>query len=120
MLKEYKDFVIRSLYFTNTASGTLFRDWVGRRFFDKFQIQPDKIEVLQEDKYTKSDDPKDVHWIGKLTLILTINGESYSLTRDWEEEYNYDTNHPCYNDDYYYESEVCHSYKTAKELLKNL
>ena len=86
-------------------------------YIDSLRPEGDKIEAVIP---TKSDDPKDVFWIGKLTLTLTINGETYSLTRDWEEEYNYDTNHPCYNDDYYYESEVCHSYKTAKELLKNL
>lgn len=120
MKREYKDFIIRALYFTIPSSGPGLRDWVGRRFFDKFGIQPDKIDVLQEDKYTKSDNVSGTSWIGKLTLSLTIDGETYSLTRDWEAEYEYDTKHPCYNDDYYYESEVCHSVITAKELLRNL
>ncbi len=120
MLKEYKVFMIKGMYNTITASGPSLRDFLGRKFFKVFGIQPDKIEVFQEDKYTKADNPKDVVWIGKLTLTLTIAKESYSVTRDFGEEYENDIKHPCYNDDYFYESEVCYSYKKCLELLKGL
>ena len=120
MLKEYKVFVIDGLYNTIPSSGPSFREWMGRRFVNRFGVQPDKIEVLQEDKYTKGDSPSETSWIGKLTLNLTIDGETYSITRDWEKELEHDIKHPCYNDDYFYESESCHSYKTRIELLRNL
>ena len=120
MLKEYKVFMIKGMYNTITASGPSLRDFLGRKFFKEFGIQPDKIEVLQEDKYTKADNPKDVVWIGTLTLKLTIDGESYSVTRDFNEEYENDIKHPCYNDDYFYESESCFSHKKKIELLKSL
>ncbi len=120
MNKEYKVFMIRGMYNTITASGPSLRDFLGRKFFKEFGIQPDKIEVFQEDKYTKADNPKDVVWIGTLTLKLTIDGESYSVTRDFNEEYENDIKHPCYNDDYFYESESCFSHKKKIELLKSL
>ena len=120
MLKEYKVFMIKGMYNTITASGPSLRDFLGRKFFKEFGIQPDKIEVLQEDRYTKADNPKDVVWIGTLTLKLTIDGESYSVTRDFNEEYENDIKHPCYNDDYFYESESCFSHKKKIELLKSL
>jgi hypothetical protein len=120
MLKEYKVFMIKGMYNTITASGPSLRDFLGRKFYKQFGIQPDKIEVLQEDKYTKADNPKDVVWIGTLTLKLTIDGESYSVTRDFGEEYENDIKHPCYKDDYFYESESCFSYKKKIELLKSL
>jgi len=120
MLKEYKVFMIKGMYNTITASGPSLRDFLGRKFFKEFGIQPDKIEVFQEDKYTKADNPKDVVWIGTLTLKLSIDGESYSVTRDFGEEYENDIKHPCYKDDYFYESESCFSYKKKIELLKSL
>jgi len=120
MLKEYKVFMIKGMYNTITASGPSLRDFLGRKFYKQFGIQPDKIEVLQEDKYTKADNPKDVVWIGTLTLKLSIDGESYSVTRDFGEEYENDIKHPCYKDDYFYESESCFSYKKKIELLKSL
>jgi hypothetical protein len=120
MLKEYKVFMIKGMYNTITASGPSLRDFLGRKFYKQFGIQPDKIEVLQEDKYTKADNPKDVVWIGTLTLKLIIDGESYSVTRDFGEEYENDIKHPCYKDDYFYESESCFSYKKKIELLKSL
>ncbi len=120
MNKEYKVFMIRGMYNTITASGPSLRDFLGRKFFKEFGIQPDTIEVFQEDKYTKADNPKDTVWIGTLTLKLTIDGESYSVTRDFNEEYENDIKHPCYNDDYFYESESCFSHKKKIELLKSL
>ena len=120
MLKEYKVFMIKGMYNTITASGPSLRDFLGRKFYKHFGIQPDKIEVFQEDKYTKADNPKDVVWIGTLTLKLTIDGESYSVTRDFGEEYENDIKHSCYKDDYFYESESCFSYKKKIELLKSL
>ena len=120
MLKEYKVFMIKGMYNTITASGPSLRDFLGRKFFKEFEIQPDKIEVFQEDKYTKADNPKDVVWVGTLTLKLSIDGESYSVTRDFNEEYENDIKHPCYNDDYFYESESCFSHKKKIKLLKSL
>ena len=120
MNKEYKVFMIKGMYNTITASGPSLRDFLGRKFFKEFGIQPDKIEVFQEDKYTKADNPKDVVWIGTLTLKLSIDGETYSVTRDFSEEYENDIKHPCYKDDYFYESESCFSYKKKIELLKSL
>ena len=120
MNKEYKVFMIRGMFNTITASGPSLRDFLSRKFFKEFGIQPDTIEVFQEDKYTKADNPKDVVWIGTLTLKLTIDGESYSVTRDFGEEYETDIKHPCYKDDYFYESESCFSYKKKIELLKSL
>jgi Zn-finger nucleic acid-binding protein len=120
MNKEYKVFMIRGMYNTITASGPSLRDFLSRKFFKEFGIQPDIIEVFQEDKYAKADNPKDVVWIGTLTLKLTIDGESYSVTRDFNEEHENDIKHPCYNDDYFYESESCFSHKKKIELLKSL
>ncbi len=120
MNKEYKVFMIRGMYNTIKASGPSLRDFLSRKFFKEFGIQPDTIEVFQEDKYTKTDNPKDVVWIGTLTLKLTIDGESYSVTRDFNEEHENDIKHPCYNDDYFYESESCFSHKKKIELLKSL
>lgn len=120
MNKEYKVFMIKGMYDTITASGPSLRDFLGRKFYKVFGIQPDKIEVFQEDAYIKADNPKDALWIGKLKLTLTIDGESYSITRDFGEEYENDIKHPCYNDDYFYESESCFSYKKRIELLKEL
>ena len=79
MNKEYKVFMIRGMYNTITASGPSLRDFLGRKFFKEFGIQPDTIEVFQEDKYTKADNPKDTVWIGTLTLKLTMVHEYTSL-----------------------------------------
>ena len=120
MEREHKEFAIRAVYGTIQTTGAHLKQWVGKRFFERFGIQPDIIEVVQTDKYINENDRFNSIWIGSLTLNLTIDGETFSVKRDWNEEYEYDSKHPCYNDDYFYESESCYSFKKYRELINSL
>lgn len=53
-----------------------------------------------------------------MTVTLIIDGKKFVVTRDWVEEY--DIKHPNYQDDYFYDSEDCFSYKKAKALLEEI
>lgn len=120
MEREYKEFAIRAVYGSIQTTGAYLKQWVGKRFFERFGIQPDIIEVVQTDKYINENDRFNSIWVGSLTLNLTVDGETFSVKRDWNEEYEYDSKHPCYNDDYFYESESCYSFKKYRELINSL
>jgi hypothetical protein len=124
MDKQYKIFAINCVYGIIQTTGTQLRISAGKRFNKQFGFLPDIIEVVQTDKLIDRDDADTSSnpnvWVGSLELRLTIGGETYSVYRDWLDEYMADRRHPNYNDDYFYDSDECYSQKRYNELIKNL
>lgn len=124
MDRQYKIFAINSLYGIIQTTGTALKQSVGKRFFLQFGILPDIVEVVQSDKVIDRDEGDTSSspnvWVGSLELRLTVDGETFSVYRDWLDEYMVDRRHPNYNNDYFYDSEECYSQKRYKELIKNL
>ena len=124
MDKQHKIFAINSLYGIIQTTGTVLKQSVGKRFFLQFGILPDIVEVVQSDKVIDREEG-DISsspnvWVGSLELRLTVDGETFSVCRDWLDEYMIDRRHPNYNNDYFYDSDECYSQKRYKELIKNL
>lgn len=124
MDKQHKIFAINSLYGIIQTTGTALKQSVGKRFFLQFGILPDIVEVVQSDKVIDREEG-DISsspnvWVGSLELRLTVDGETFSVYRDWLDEYMIDRRHPNYNNDYFYDSDECYSQKRYKELIKNL
>lgn len=119
MDREHKEFVIRSVYGIIQTTGEYLKKSSEKRFFDRFGFHPDKIEVTQSDKYMEGEEGRSV-WVGGMEMILTVNGESYSVYRDWLDEYIVDRRHPNYNDDYFYDSDECYSQKRYKQLMEGI
>ena len=85
----------------------------------KFNHKPDYIKVTSTDNFIDDGRHKGC-WIGTMTVFLSINNEEYILSRDWGEEHNHDKKHPNYNDDYFYDSDDCFSWKKGQELCGEL
>lgn len=124
MNKEYKKFVIKSLY------GLI--EWTVDGLIDnlnyRFRIQfPEEIEfsfkVNQINKLNKEaidGNHKEIVAIPIVTIILTINDEFFTYTRDFGQEYEIDILHPNYDDEWFYEGEECQSHKDSVKAIKNI
>ena len=119
MKNKYKEFILSTLFGLIEGSAKSLEDMLSRDFKTKFGIDPDSLTVTSTNKFIEDNKYKGC-WIGTMTVNLTINNEEYSVTRDWNEEYEHDVNHPNYCDEYFYEGVDCFSYKKYMELLKSL
>ena len=119
MEKKYKEFILSTLFGLIEGSAKSLEDMLSRDFKTKFGIDPDSLTVTSTNKFIEDGKYKGV-WIGTMSVNLTIGNEQYSVTRDWNEEYEHDVNHPSYCDEYFYEGVDCFSYKKYMELLKSL
>ena len=124
MDKQHKIFAINCVYGIIQTTGTQLKISTGKRFNKQFGFLPDIVEVIQSDKVIdrdKADTSSSPNiWVGSLELRLTVDGETFSVYRDWLDEYMVDRRHPNYNDDYFYDSDECYSQKKYNELIKNL
>lgn len=119
MKNKYKEFILSTLFGLIEGSAKSLEDMLSRDFKTKFGIDPDSLTVTSTNKFIEDGKYKGC-WIGTMTVNLTIDNEQYSVTRDWNEEYEHDVNHPSYCDEYFYEGVDCFSYKKYIELLKSL
>ena len=121
MEPKYKEFIIRGLYGLIEGSASSLEFHLESNFKLIFGFQPESITVTHKDKFVGADEKSNGCWIGEMTIRIVLEGEEFSVTRDWGEEYEHDTNHPDYNsDDYFYESDKCFSYKKCNELLESI
>lgn len=119
MKKEYKEFVINSLYGLIEGSPRSLEEMMTRDFKTKFN-QTALIKVKYTDKFVELGSSHSC-WIGTMSVSLTINSETFECCRDWGEEYENDIQHPDYKtDDYFYEGDKCFSYKKCKEAFEDL
>jgi hypothetical protein len=106
MERKYKEFIINGLYGLIVASPSSLKSSLTENFERKFGFPPDSITVLSSNRFTSEGLYGD--WIGSMSVSLVLNGEEYTLNRDWAEEYEVDKNHPDFGS------------KKRKELLENL
>ena len=114
MKVEYKHIAITALYGLIQGGPAD----VAKSVIDMFIVRcgivldPDNIIVTSTNAFRTVSTPC-VHdlWTGSMTLALHVADESYTITRDWAEEYDIDITHPDYKtDDWFYESDKCQSY----------
>lgn len=124
MDNQYKIFAINCVYGIIQTTGTQLKLSTGKRFNRQFGFLPDIIDVVQNDKVIDRDTADTSTspnvWVGSLELRLTVDGETFSVKRDWNEEYQIDVKHPNYSDDWFYDSDECYSQIKYQELIKNL
>jgi len=119
MENKYKEFVVGRLYGLIEGSPKSLEDMMNRDFKVMFKYEPDSIKVISTNRFVDEEYLKD-SWIGTMTVILIVDGEEYTLTRYWGEEYDNDKYHPNYKtDDWFYEGEDCFSWKKSQEILKS-
>jgi len=119
MENKYKELILSNLYGLMEGSPKSLEDLLMRNFKYKFGFDPDSIKVTSTSKFIEDGKYKGC-WIGIMTVCLIVNGEEYTITRDWGEEYEHDINHPSYCDEYFYEGVDCFSYKKYIEILNEL
>ncbi len=120
ILPEHKKFIINGLYGLIEGSASSLESMLKSDFNLRFGFIPDSITVTQKNNFLEDDVPNKGCWVGKMTATLIIDGKEFVVTRDWSEEYENDIKHPNYQDDYFYDSEYCFSYKKAKALLEEI
>jgi len=118
MEKEYKIFVINSLYGLIDGSSSSLQSHMTSYFKERFGFSADDITVTHTNRITSEYRGS---WIGSMTVTLTISGEKFTHTRDWGVEYDIDIKHPEYEtDDWFYEGEECEAYRKAQEAYKQI
>lgn len=118
MNKEYKKFVVESLYGLIEGSSISLQRLMIDYFKRRFGFDVDSIVVEHTDRFIVDDSKHKGCWIGSMTATLIINGESFSHTRDWGVEYDIDVKHPdFYTDDWFYESNKCFAYNKSIEVI---
>lgn len=119
MEKKYKEFVVNSLYGLIDGSPSSLLDSMIRRFRMMFNREPDDIRISSTNRYVEEN--LRTSWIGSITVVLNVNGDEYSLTRDWGEAYDHDHKHPNYrSNDWFYESDDSFHWKQGHEILNSL
>ena len=121
MERKYKEVAIICLYGLIEGSPVHVRNNIKESFIRKFCIEVD-AEVTSTDRFTiEGDEHYKGCWIGSMTATIKIDGEEYSVTRDWGKEYDIDIKHPDYEtDDWFYEGDKCQSHQSYLELMKEL
>jgi|688.fasta_scaffold219667_3 hypothetical protein len=120
ILPEHKKFIINGLYGLIEGSASSLESMLKSNFKHIFGFIPDSIKVTQKNKFIGENEQNKGCWIGEMTVTLIIDGKEFVVTRDWAEEYENDIKHPNYQDDYFYDSEDCFSYKKCNELLESI
>lgn len=118
MKKEYKEIALDYLFGLMEGSPKDLENFIKKSFKEKYETVPVEISVI-ESKRKFTDEFMPI-WIGSMTVTLVIDGETFTCTRDWEEEYLYDTQQPDYEEDWYYDSEKTHSYLKFTELMNKI
>lgn len=114
MKAEYKKFIISGLYGLMEGSAKSLESHLRSYFKMRYGFEADEITVIESNRRFASNGC----WIGAMTATIAINGETFTWTRDWGEEYEIDVKHPDYHsDDWFYEGEKCHSYSKHKEAM---
>ena len=124
MNKEYKKFVVSSLHglIQWTIDGLI--ESVNYRF--KLQFPDEKIFYFEANQINRlNKEPVDGNYIDIVaipivTLMLTVNDESFAYTRDLGKEYEIDIQHTNYNNEWFYEGEECQSYKDFHKMIKEI
>ena len=120
MENKYKEFVVNRLYGLMEGSSKMVEYMMNRDFKVIFKHEPDSIKVTSTSKFVGGEHSEGSSWIGTMTVILIVNGEEYTLTRDFGEEYDNDKTHPNFKtDDWFYEGDDCFSWKKSQEILKS-
>ena len=120
MEKEHKKFVIRHLFGLIEGSPSSLQRMMKDNFKRQFGIDAE-ISVTHTNKYIVDDKSKySGCWIGSMTPTLTVNGESFTITRDWGEEHEINSKHPDYNDDWFYDSDKTYGYIKSQEALEQI
>ena len=110
MDKEYKKFVVRSLYGLLDGSPKYLEGLMQDMFPKRFKIEFDELYIESTDRYILESSEVGMKgcWIGSMTATLVVDGETFSYTRDWGEEHDIDVLHPDLESDlWFYESEKC-------------
>jgi hypothetical protein len=117
---EYKKHIIESLYGLMEGSAKGLEDAIKDDFLIDHNIIPQKIEVKGTDKFIFDKTGHKI-WVGSMTVVLKIDGETYQLSRDWEEEYYKDINHKDYSPDIdFYNSSKTYSSIKYRKLMREL
>ena len=120
MKLEHKKLVVSCLFGTIEGSPKGLEDALKDEFLIDFNLTPEKLEVIGVDKFINEGDSYDI-WIGSMTVNLIIDGEEFSVSRDWEEEYHINRKHPDYKtDEDFYDSLKPHSHTRYLEIIKSL
>jgi hypothetical protein len=120
MKKQYKKHIVESLFGLIEGSAKGLEDALKDDLTTNFNLVPEKLEVIGTDKFIKCENGSDI-WVGTMTVNLIIDGEVFSITRNWEEEYNMDIKHPDYNsDDDFYDSHKPYSSIRYREIMKGI
>ncbi|MEN8857937.1 MAG: hypothetical protein ABF260_07715 [Flavobacteriaceae bacterium] len=120
MRKEYKKIVIEWLYALTEGSAKGLEDAIADDLSFGYHIKPDVLNVTSTDKYI-ADEQGFKLWIGTMTVLLVIGENKFTISRDWEEEYLNDKQHPDYiKDENFYASKKVYSSIKCRELLKKL
>ncbi len=119
MEKQYKECVINTVYGFMEGTFEGIKQSLNNKFKLKFGFSPDVVECsVIKDKINDEYPPS---WIGAIELSIKIGEESFSVTRDFEEEYIHDITHPDYeSDEWFYESDKCYSHRKYLELINEL
>ena len=116
----YKKLVVDYLFGLIEGSAKALEEAIKDDFLLDFNMVPEKIEVIGTDKFIKKGDGYDI-WIGTMIVKLTIDGEEFNVTRNWEEEYYIDIKHPDYlTDEDFYDSHKPFSSKKHREIINSL
>lgn len=117
---EYKKHIIESLYGLMEGSAKALEDTIKDDFLIDHNIIPQKLEVKGTDKFIFDITGHKI-WVGSMMVFVKINGETYQLSRDWEEEYYKDINHKDYSPDIdFYNSSKTYSSIKYRELMREL
>jgi hypothetical protein len=120
MKLEHKQLVVRYLFGLIEGSSVGLEEALKDDFLIDFNLAPEKLEVIGVDKFINDGDGCDI-WIGSMTVNLIIDGEEFSVSRDWEEEYHMNRKHPDYKTDAdFYDSLKPHSHTRYLEIMKSL
>jgi hypothetical protein len=117
---EYKELIVEQLFGLIEGSAKTLESIISNNFKRKFKFSPDYIKVSSTDYFVTDDGIYKNSWVGTMTAIICIEGEEFSVTRDWYEEFEIDKKHPDFQNDWFFESDNCYSYIKCKEIVKSI
>jgi hypothetical protein len=87
MENKYKEFVFDQLYGLIEGSANSLEVIMTHEFEEKFKHEPDLIKVTETNRRIVDENLPNGFLFSSFTVVLVINNEEYTLTRDWAEEY---------------------------------
>lgn len=120
--KYHKEFIVNGLYGLMDGNYISLGNYLREGFKRFFDFEPD--ELIVSNTYSDVISPGEGEpsvWVGDMVVKLTIGDDTFTVSRDFGEEYENDTKHPEYETDmWFYESEKCHSHKTYVRIKEEL